>query len=207
MKLPSSFRETGAGSPSPCSAPPPRPCARPTIASAAGGRASPTGCARAHPCRPRGISWYVPCAPAASARSKPARECCGLTPGMPRQVAIPGAVHHVEPLAAQRVDRQPLRDPRGEPEQRRDRLVLRGGDRHRAAHREADEQRGRRALCDGEVERGARIRDAGRELVPRLEPVANLDQRHLARRAARARRRAARSSRSRCRAPRARCRR
>ena len=103
--------------------------------------------------------------PSACARSKPRFELAALTPGIPGQVAIPGAVEHVEPLAAKPVQRQPLGNPGREAEHAGDVRVRRDPDRDGAAHREPDEER----RAGNEVERGTPVGHARVERVPRLE--------------------------------------
>ena len=115
------------------------------------------------------MSVYVPSMPSARARSKPALRARRADAGDPREVAIPGAVEHVEPLAAEPVERQPLRNPRREAEHAGDVRVRCDPDRDGAAHREPDEER----RAGDEVERSTPVRHAGVERVPRLEPIAH----------------------------------
>ena len=118
------------------------------------------------------MSVYVPSTPSACARSKPTLRARGADAGDPGQIAIPGAVEDVEALSAKPVERQLLGNPRCEAEHSGDVRVRCDPDRDGAAHREPDEER----PAGDEVERSASVRHARVERMPRLDPIAHLDE-------------------------------
>jgi hypothetical protein len=100
----------------------------------------------------------------------------GRNAGDPRQPAVERSVQHAQALAAQRLERELIREPRREAEHGLDGRVVRGAHADGPAHREAEKQRALRAdLRNG----GARILDTPVELAPRLDAVTHLAEREL----------------------------
>ncbi len=109
------------------------------------------------------------------------------------EAAVERAVQDVEPAAAQRLEGEPVGNPRREPEHAFDPWVVCDRDRHRAAHREAEQER---ALGVDALDRRLRVFDARVEAVPRLDPVLDLREAKLREPRREARRRATRATRS-----------
>ena len=85
--------------------------------------------------------------------------------------AVERAVQDIEPASAERLDREPVGDPRREAEHTLNARVVGDRDRDGTAHREAEQER---ALGAELVDRRACIVDAHVEAVPRLDPVPDL---------------------------------
>ena len=159
----------------PESASAPRPRAAPSVGRRAAARAGRPARAARSPCSaPRDERVARPRRRApARARSR-AASCAGLTPGMPGQPAVERAVED-----ARAAGRAAARATAGRGSTARGRrTVSTDGSlgrlhRDRAAHREAEQQRPRRA---GLADRGARVLDAPVEPLPRLDPVAHLGE-------------------------------
>ncbi len=119
------------------------------------------------------MTVYVPSTPSALARSKPRREIDGLTPGIAGQPAVERAVQHVQPPAGEGREIEPVVQPGCEPQHAGHRRMAGRPHRHSASHREAHEQR---SLGPGVLDRRQRVLDAPVDPLPRLDPVAQLDE-------------------------------